>query len=317
VGATLEVYDVDAVEVAAREGARPLRPPLFPRVVPYLFVAPAVGLVLVVTFYPFVYSVYLSFLATPSRSLQTTFTGLGNYREVFTDPVFYRVIRNTLVWTIASTLLDVALGLVAAVAVNNLKVLRGAVRAALLLPYVVGYVVASYAWLWLLHGEYGLINGMLVTWHLLREPVSFLTDLSLVLPSLILANVWKTFPFAMLMLLAGLQNVPEQLVMAARMDRASAWRTFWEVTVPAIWPVLTVTALLLAFHNFNSFTIPWIMTGGGPLHRSEIITNYIYNQAFTRLNFGLAAATSCVTFALLMIFAVVYVRALSRGEAAR
>jgi multiple sugar transport system permease protein len=312
-----EVHDVDAVGVAVREGARPLRPPLLPRVLPYLFVAPAVALVLVVTIYPFIYSVYLSFFATPSRSMNLTFTGLGNYRVVFTDPVFYRVIRNTLVWTVASTAIDVVLGLVAAVAVNNLKVLRGAVRAALLLPYVVGFVVASYAWLWLLHGEYGLINGALVTWHLVREPVSFLGNLSLVLPSLILANVWKTFPFAMLMLLAGLQNVPEQLLMAARMDRASSWRTFWEVTLPAIWPVLTVTTMLLTIHNFNSFTIPWIMTGGGPLHRSEIITNYIYNQAFTQLNFGLAAATSCVTFALLMMFAVAYVRALSRGEGAR
>jgi len=308
---------VGAVEAAAYGGTVPRRPPLLSRALPYLFVLPAVALVLLVMAYPFVYSVYLSLFRTPSNSFHQTYTGLGNYRVVFGDPVFYQVIRNTIVWTVGSTAAGIALGLAAAVAVNNLKVLRGPVRAALLLPYVVGYVVASYAWLWLFHGDYGLINGALLAWHVIKQPIPFMTSLGLALPSVILTNVWKTFPFAMLMLLAGLQNVPEQLLMAARLDRATAWRTFWEVTIPAIRPVLIVTTMLLSLQNFNSFTIPWIMTGGGPLHRSEVITNYIYNQAFTQLNFGLAAATSCVTSALLMGFAVVYVRTLTRAGSTR
>jgi multiple sugar transport system permease protein len=197
-------------------------------------------------------------------------------------------------------------------------VLRGPMRAALLMPYVVGYVVASYAWLWLYQGDYGLIDAELVAWHLVRQPIQFLESIPLALPALILTNVWKTFPFAMLMLLAGLQNVPEQLLQAARLDRATRWRAFWEVTIPSIRPVLLVTTMLLALANFNSFTIPWIMTSGGPLYHTEIITNYIYNQAFNAdHDFGLAAATSCVTSALLMGFAVVYVRALARPREGR
>jgi multiple sugar transport system permease protein len=283
------------------------------RALPYLFVLPAVALVLLVLAYPFVYSVYLSLFSTPANSLRQTYAGLANYQVVFGDPIFYQVLRNTIIWTLGSTAAGVGLGLAAAVAVNGLRLLRGPVRAAMLMPYVVGYVVASYAWLWLFQGDYGLIDGELMAWHWITAPIPFMTSLNLALPAVILTNVWKTFPFAMLMLLAGLQNVPEQLLAAARLDRATAWRTFWEVTVPAIRPVLVVTAMLLSLQNFNSFTIPWIMTGGGPLHRSEIITNYIYNQAFTQLNFGLAAATSCVTSALLLGFAVVYVRTLTRA----
>jgi len=308
---------VGAVRTAAYDGIHARRAPLLSRVVPYVFVCPALALLLVVTAYPFAYSVYLSFFRTPSESMRWTFTGLANYRAVFADPVFYRVVNNTVVWTAASTLADLVLGMIAALAVNNLRVCRGPVRAALLLPYVVGYVVASYAWLWLYQGDYGLIDGTLTAWHVIAAPIPFLSSLALALPALILTNVWKTFPFAMLMLLAGLQTVPEQLVMAARLDRASSWRTFWEITVPALWPVLVVTAMLLALQNFHSFTIPWIMTGGGPLHRSEIIANYIYNQAFTQLDFGLAAATSCIISALLLAFAVVYVRVLGRGASAR
>ena len=308
---------MDAVRAAAYEGATPRRPPLLSRVTPYLFVLPAVALVAVVMAYPFLYSVYLSFFRNTSDSFRQTFTGLGNYQVVFTDPVFYLDVRNTLVWTVGSTAAGMLLGLAAAVAVNNLKVLRGPVRAALLMPYVVGYVVASYAWLWLYQSDYGLIDGELIAWHLIKDPILFLTSINLALPSLILTNVWKTFPFAMLMLLAGLQNVPEQLLMAARLDRATAWRTFWEVTIPAIRPVLLVTMMLLTLQNFNSFTIPWVMTGGSPLHHSEVITNYIYNQAFTDHKFGLAAATSCVTSILLMGFAVVYVRTLTRAGVSR
>jgi multiple sugar transport system permease protein len=286
--------------------------PLRTRLGDYLYVLPALVIMLAVMGYPFVYSLYLSFQATPSYTTQTHFTGLHNYHTLLQDPIFYQVLGNTVIWTAASTVLDIVLGMGAALAVNRIRLLRGPIRAALMMPYVVGYVVASYAWLWLYQGEYGFINTTLVSLHLIARPISFLTSLTLVLPAVILVNVWKTFPFAMIMLLAGLQTVPDHLVLAARLDRASSWRIFWEIIVPSIRPVLVVTAMLLGFQNFNTFTIPYIMTGGGPLFHSEIVSNYIYNQAFTNLNFGLAAAASSLVTAMLMIFAIFYVRTLSR-----
>jgi multiple sugar transport system permease protein len=265
--------------------------------------------------YPFVYSVYLSFQSTPSYTTATHFDGLANYLAVLHDHTFIQALENTFTWTVASTVLGILLGLGAALLVQQLRLFRGPIRAALMLPYIVGYVVASYAWLWLFQGEYGLINVALQSWHLTSHPVSFLSSLTWAFPAVILANIWKTFPFAMVMLLAGLQGVPSEPVLAARLDRASHWRIFWEVKLPYLRRVLVITTMLLAFQNFNTFTIPYIMTGGGPLNHTEIVSNYIYDSAFTNLNFGLAAAASVIVIVILMIFAVFYVRALGREQA--
>ena len=281
----------------------------------YPFVVPALLVVLAVMSYPFVYSVYLSFRSTPSYTTQTRFAGMANYLAVLHDQTFVRALENTLSWAVASTIIGVLLGLGAALLVQQLRFFRGPIRAALMMPYIVGYVVASYAWLWLFQGEYGLINVALMSWHVTSHPISFLSSLTWAFPAVILANVWKTFPFAMVMLLAGLQGVPQEPVLAARLDRASHWRIFWEVKLPYLRRVLVITTMLLAFQNFNTFTIPYIMTGGGPLNHTEIVSNYIYNSAFTNLNFGLAAAASVIVIIILMIFAVFYVRALGREQA--
>src|SRR5690242_5710106 len=132
----------------------------------YPFVVPALMVVLAVMSYPFVYSVYLSFRSTPSYTTATTFAGLANYRAVLRDHVFVQALENTLTWTLASTILGVLLGLGAALLVQQVRIGRGPIRAVLMLPYIVGYVVASYAWLWLYQGEYGLINVTLQSWHL-------------------------------------------------------------------------------------------------------------------------------------------------------
>jgi multiple sugar transport system permease protein len=280
----------------------------------YPFVVPALLVVLAVMSYPFVYSVYLSFQSTPSYTTQTHFNGLANYLAVLHDQTFVHALENTVTWALASTVLGVLLGLGAALLVQQVRLFRGPVRAALMMPYIVGYVVASYAWLWLFQGEYGLINVALTSWHLTSHPISFLSSLTWAFPAVILANVWKTFPFAMVMLLAGLQGIPQEPVLAARLDRASHWHIFWEVKLPYLRRVLAITTMLLAFQNFNTFTIPYIMTGGGPLNHTEIVSNYIYNSAFTNLNFGLAAAASVLVLIILMVFAVFYVRALGREQ---
>lgn len=303
------------VERALSGAASPPRRSRTARLAGYPFVVPALMVVLAVMSYPFVYSVYLSFRSTPSYTTATRFDGLANYAAVFHDQTFVRALENTVTWTLASTVLGVLLGLGAALLVQQVRLFRGPVRAVLMMPYIVGYVVASYAWLWMFQGEYGLINVALHSWHLTSHPVSFLSSLTWAFPAVILANLWKTFPFAMVMLLAGLQGVPTEPVLAARLDRASHWRIFWEVKLPYLRRVLVVTTMLLAFQNFNTFTIPFIMTGGGPLNHTEIVSNYIYDSAFTNLNFGLAAAASVIVIIILMVFAVFYVRALGREQA--
>jgi multiple sugar transport system permease protein len=289
-------------------------PSLRDRLAPYPYVIPALLVVLAVMAYPFFYAIYLSFQATPSYTVQTHFAGLSNFSAVLHDSVFGQTLTNTVIWTVGSTACDLILGMAAALLVQQVRILRGAIRAALMMPYIVGYVVASYAWLWLYQGEYGLINNALTSWHLISHPISFLSSVTWALPAVILVNIWKTFPFAMIMLLAGLQGIPEQTVLAARLDRASYWNIFWEVKLPYLRRVGVITVMLLTFQNFNTFTIPYIMTGGGPLNHTEIVSNYIYNAAFTNLNFGVAAAGSVIVMAILMVFAVFYVRSLAREQ---
>lgn len=208
-------------EQALTGAASPPRKSYAARLAGIPFVVPALLVVLAVMSCPFVYSVYLSFRSTPSYTTATTFAGLANYVKVLHDQTFTQALGNTVTWALASTVLGVLLGLGAALLVQQLRFGRGPIRAVLMLPYIVGYVVASYAWLWLYQGEYGLINVTLQSWHLTSHPISFLSSLTWAFPAVILTNVWKTFPFAMVMLLAGLQGVPTEPVLAARLDRAA------------------------------------------------------------------------------------------------
>jgi multiple sugar transport system permease protein len=278
------------------------------------YVLPAVVVILAVMSYPFVYCIYLSFRATPTYTTETHFSGWSNYGVVLSDPAFQNALGVTVIWTIGSTIFDVLLGMAAAILVNNLRWFRGPIRAALMMPYIVGYVIASYAWLWLYQAEYGLINQLLISWHVLSSPVSVLSSLHLALPAVILVNIWKTFPFAMIMFLAALQAVPEQTLMAARLDGATETRTFLEIKLPHLRRTIVITTVVLTLQNFNTFTIPYIMTSGGPLNHTEIVSNFIYNTAFTNLNFGGAAAASVLVMLILMVFVVAYVGLLRRAE---
>jgi multiple sugar transport system permease protein len=278
------------------------------------YVMPAVLVILAVMSYPFVYCIYLSFQATPSYTTETHFTGLTNYGTVLHDTVFLNSLLITVIWTIGSTVFDILLGMGAALLVNQLTWFRGPIRAALMLPYIVGYVIASYAWLWLYQGEYGLINQILTSWNITSHPITLLSSLTWALPAVILVNIWKTAPFAMIMFLAGLQSIPEQTVMAAELDGASKTRVFFEIKLPYLRRVLIITSVVMTLQNFNTFTIPYIMTSGGPLNHTEIVSNYIYNDAFTNLDFGGAAAASVIVMIILMVFAVLYVGSLTRRQ---
>jgi len=278
------------------------------------YVAPAVLVIVGVMSYPFFYSIYLSFRATPSYTTETHFNGVANYATVLYDPVFRGSLLTTVIWTLGCTLADIVFGMGAAVVVEKLRWFRGPIRAALMLPYIVGYVIASYAWLWLYQAEYGLLNEVLTSWGIIEHPISFLSSFTWALPAVMLVNIWKTMPFAMIMFLAGLQTVPEQMVLAAELDGASRLRAFFEVKLPYLRRVIVITSILLTFQNFNTFTIPYIMTSGGPLNSTEIVSNYIYNLAFANLDFGSAAAASVLVMILLMVFAVFYVGTLNRRQ---
>jgi multiple sugar transport system permease protein len=285
----------------------------------YGYVLPAIVVMLIVIAYPVYYTAELSFFQTPA-SLQLRdkiFNGISNYQTILTNATFWKVTGNTLIWTIASTLFAFLLGLCCALSLHREFVGRGVLRAILLIPWVVSAVAASYVWKWLYHSDFGVIGALLVQLGITDQPINFIDNINTVLPSLIVVNIWREFSFAMIMLMAGLQTVPDQLLRAARVDGASAWNRFWHVTFPHLRGVSTVTILLLAVSNFNSFIIPWIMTGGGPSNASHIWITHIYEIAFGRQRWGVAAAYSVLLFIIMMTLGYFYVRALSRGDSER
>jgi len=282
----------------------------------YLYVAPALGVMLLVIGYPIYDTIYLSFFNTPPSLAMAdkSFVGLDNYARILSSEAFLDVTINTLIWTLFSTFFAFALGLGAALALDKQFRGRGLLRGILLIPYVISAVAAAYIWRWLYHSDFGVIGALAIAAGLTDHPMNFLDNIETSLPSLIVVNVWKEFSFAMIMMLAGLQTVPEQLHRAAQVDGAGVFQRFWHITMPHLKGVTLVTVLLLLVANLNSFTIPWIMTAGGPAGSSDIWITAIYQLAFERIRFGIASAYSVILFIVMMSMGYFYVRALTRGD---
>lgn len=278
----------------------------------YLYVAPAILVMALVIAYPVWFTFYLSVFATPPNLAleDKIFVGLDNYGRILGADSVREASLNTLIWTVASTFFAFVLGFGAALALNRPFRGRGLLRGTLLVPYVISAVAAAYVWRWLLHSDLGVISALAMASGLRSTPFNFLDNTDTVLASVIMVNVWKEFPFVMIMMLAGLQTVPDQLLRAAQVDGAGPWQRFWHITVPHLGNVSLVTILLLLAANFNGFTIPWVMTGGGPAGASEIWITQIYQLAFGRIRFGLASAYSVILFAVMMTMGYFYVRAL-------
>lgn len=308
---------------AAARAAAPRRTSIFQRIYDhrsdYLYVLPALIVMLVVIAYPIYYTIDLSFFKTPAnlQLKDKVFVGFDNYAAVLSSATFRDGTINTIIWTVSSTFFAFLLGLGAALALHNAFPGRGVLRAVLLIPYVVSAVAASYVWKWLYHSDFGVIGALVVQLGLSDKPINFLDNVHTVLPSLIVVNIWKEFSFAMVMLMAGLQTVPEQLLRAAQVDGANTWQRFWHVTFPHLSGVSMVTVLLLMVANFNSFIIPFVMTGGGPAGASDIWITQIYNIAFGRQRYGTASAYAVILFIVMMVLGYFYVKALTRGDDSR
>ncbi len=267
------------------------------------FVLPALLLMAALIVYPLLYTVWLS--VTGERG---EYVGLDNFDEVLSDRITALALRNTAVYVGFSVLFQVLLGTAAAILLNRQFRGRGFVRSVVLVPWVVPAIVAATTWAWMLHTEFGIVNYILVSAGAIPEPVGWLTNRDTVMPSLIAVNVWKMFPFVALMVLAGLQSIPEQLYEAARVDGANLWQEIRFVMLPQLRIVLISVSLILTIWGFNGITIIYAMTRGGPANRSLITPIQIFKHAFEFLRFNEAAALSVLLFAFLAVLTVIYLR---------
>ncbi len=266
------------------------------RLTPYLYVLPALAALALWNYYPLVFLVDLSFHKLDASSPAPSWIGLANYRELFTDPLFWRVLRNTAIYTLLTVPLSLGLGLALAVALN--QQLRGArfLRTLFYAPVILPTVAAATVGLWIFNTDYGLANYLLGLIGL--PPLAWLTDSDDALWTLIAIGVWKTFGYFMLVYFAALQALPQAVLEAARLDGARPWDRFWSITWPLLRPTTwfaTVIALILSFQAFDFVNI---MTQGGPSNATNLLVFYIYQHGFQYFRLGFAATSAVVMFVL-------------------
>ena len=267
-----------------------------------LFVFPALFVLAMLVFYPLVYTVILS-VTDPAGN----FVGLDNFRTMLDQRLTGITLINTLVYVGFSILFQIVLGTAVGILLNAPFWGRGALRAIVVVPWVIPGIVAATTWAWMFHTEFGIINFMAQSVGAIDAPIGWLTNPNTVMPALITVNVWKMFPFVAIMVLAGLQAIPKDVYEAARIDGARLHEEILYVTLPYLRPVLTSLAVLLAIWGLNAITIIYSMTGGGPANRSIILPIQIFRQAFEFFQFNQAAALSVMFLLFTSVLMVIHV----------
>jgi multiple sugar transport system permease protein len=278
------------------------------------FVAPAMAILLLLTLYPLYLVLEMSFFDFTNYT-KPIFTGISNYLDILQDKVFWIALKNTLVFTVCSVTLVMIVGMIFAVLLNqniNVKI-RGFFRSIIMFPWLLSSAVVGSIWV-LIFSPFGLFNWFLQNLGILNEGIPWLSDSRFALLGLVVANVWRGFPFAMLMILAAFQTVPEDTLEAAEVDGANRFIRFFYIVIPQIKGMLLTIILLELIWTFRTFDLVYIMTGGGPVHSTEILSTYVYFNAFQSLDFGHASATSIFMLVAMLLISVFYLRTIGSKE---
>lgn len=268
----------------------------------WLFLAPSLVILAVFVVWPMVQAGYLSF--TSYNLMQTArWVGLDNYRQMVHDPAVWRALQNTLVYAAVSTPVSVALALALALFLNRAMALRGFLRTAVFLPFVVSLGVVSIAWSFLLDGNIGLLTDWLSHLGVTTEQ-GWLQDPSYAMPAVIAVGVWKNVGFYMIMYLAGLQSIPAELYEAARADGANAWQRLRNVTWPLLANQTMLITIMAAIATLQAFDQIYVMTHGGPFFQTETLVMFTYRVGFQQNQFGYGAAVSWVLLVLVFVLSM-------------
>lgn len=268
-------------------------------------------MLLVLTAYPLVQVVQMSFYEYDNSQPVPTFSGLANYAAILQDKLFWASFRNTLLFAVGSVAIHVAAGLGVALLLRQhiSPRVRAVFRSIFLFPWLFASAVVAANW-YIMLNPFGIINYMLKGAGLLPAgPVAWLADPRWAMAALLVTNGWRGFPFIMLMLLAGLMTIPAELYEAAMVDGANAYQRFRFITIPRLRGVLATVITLDFIWSFRSFDLVFLMTGGGPMNVTELLSTYVYNVAFRSWRFGYAGAISVVMLVLLLGASFWYTRA--------
>ncbi|SCF73094.1 carbohydrate ABC transporter permease [Streptomyces sp. Ncost-T10-10d] len=280
-----------------------------------LLTAPGLALFAAIIFYPLLSALFTGFFKQDLRLPGREFVGLDNF-TYWLDGDFLTILEQTLIFTVGATLVPFALGFALALALNTGLKGSGVLRGLFLFPWVIPGVVVSFLWMWIFNANYGVLNGVLMKTGIIDESVAWLGRPGTAMLAVIVTKTWASFPWMMVMLLAGLQTVPRELHEAASMDGAGSIRRFFAVTWPQVRGVASIVLLLEFIWNFQHFDTIYVLTGGGPAGTTETFATAVYQTAFKGFDIGRATALGGLWMLLLLLLVAVYLRITERkGDA--
>jgi len=279
---------------------------------PFIYIGPAFLVLAIILFYPLGYSLWLSFHKWNLREfkLGIPFVGFTNYINLFNNSEFLNSLWITLKFMVIAISIEFALGMALALLLNHDLKGKGIIRSLILLPMMCTNVVIGLTWRLLLNYQYGLVNYYIGLLGL--KPVEWLSSPSVAMTSVVIVDVWNTTSFVALMLLAGLQALPDEPFEAARIDGASAWQTFTNLTLPLLRPTILVALLWRIIDTFRIFDVIYLLTAGGPARMTETVSIYTYRYGFQTFNLGFASAASYIMILLMLIVAAFLARSMTR-----
>ena len=279
----------------------------------YLFISPAIITIILVLGVPMLVVVGLSFTNyRPMRPIE--WVGFKNFIDIVNNEQFWTSVKNTFVFTLFSVLFHVLFGLFAALLLNNEFKGRKLLRIIYLLPWMLSQVVAAITWRWILNGSYGIFNEFLLRLGLIESYKAWLGDPDTAMLSVIVTNVWKQFPFIMLMILARLQAIPKEQYEAAWVEGANWFQGFFYVTLPNLKNVIVIASTLDFIWSFKQFDLIYVMTAGGPGDSTEVFSSLVYRYFNISYNYGRASAVGIILLIIVFIVSLSYARMIFKQE---
>jgi ABC-type sugar transport system permease subunit len=290
------------------------------RKIGYLFITPTILVLGLIVLIPILFSVGMAFYRFDLLRMGqgNPFTGVEHFVRTLNDPLFWNALGNTMIWTFSNVMLQLLVGLSLALLLNMNIRFKVIYYVAILIPWATPSAVAALIWRWLLHSDYGILNAILIRLHLLQEAKAWLSIPGWAMFWVIVARVWKEYAFCTIILTAALQTIPSTLYEAARVDGAGKAARFFYITLPWLRSSITIATVLVAIGSFNGFNMIWMMTKGGPIRTTEIISTFIYQTGFERYRLGTASAQSIFMVLVLAVMIIFYIKRMNReagGEA--
>jgi len=272
----------------------------------WLFAAPSLTIILIFIVFPIFQSFWYSLHKWRIGADVQKWLGLGNYQRLFADEFFWNALQVTVIFSIVSVIAQMVLGYLIASALLRDTRLNRVARSVYFFPTIVALATIGLVWRFLLDPSIGLIGGVMAAFG--AEPIGWLQDPALALPTVIFVSVWKNLGFTMVILLAGLTGVPAHLYEAAKIDGANNRQLTWHVTLPSIRPTLLFTTMILTINSLQVFDLVYVMTNGGPLFATDTLVTMMFREGFANFDIGYASAIAWVLFALIMILSALQLR---------